>query len=154
MTGWQGLIKVYEKVLDGSEQYDDDRKERSWNLEDVATAYIKVLSICSQNTDIDRYIAVSGKLSEFYLRKTKNVDKALEILSERISFLENHSDCGNIKETYTDIIRLLNSESQTNELDEKKTTMLCTALEKVNNCEKANKSRWRSFGITATNPCF
>ena len=56
----------------------------------------------------------------------------MEILSERISFLESHSDDGNIKETYTDIIRLLNSESQTNELDEKKTTMLCTALEKVN----------------------
>ena len=136
MTGWQGLIKVYEKVLDGSEQYDNDGKERSWNLEDVAKAYSKVLSICSHNADIERYVTVSGKLSEFYLRKTKNVDKALEVLSERITFLESHSDSGSIKETYTDIIRLLNSESQTNELDEKKTTMLCTALEKVNNCNE------------------
>ena len=133
LTGWQGLTKVYEKALEGSNQFDHDGRDRQWSLDDVAKAYSKILTICSQTADIDRYISISGKLSEFYQQKMKNLDKALEVLSEKINFLENHHDNSNIKDTYTNIIRLLSHESQTNELEEPKTAMLCTALEKVTN---------------------
>ena len=125
------MIKVYEKVLDGTERLDNEGKERPWTLEDVANAYRKVMTISSQNADIERYTMISTKLSELYHQKLKNLDKALEVLSERILFLENQSDNHKVKETYTEIIRLLNTESQTTDLDERKTTHLCNALEKV-----------------------
>ena len=125
------MIKVYEKVLDGTERFDHEDKERTWTLDDVANAYRKVMTISSQNSDIDRYTMVSTKLSELYHQKLKNLDMAVEVLSERILFLENQSDSHRVKETYTDIISLLNNESQTNDLDERKAIYLCNALEKV-----------------------
>ena len=131
MTGWQGLVKVYEKALDGSNQCIQDGKERAWSLDDVANAYSKILAICSQNADIERYNNTSTKLAEFYHLKLNDLNQALGVLTEKVSFMENQGDSGKIRETYAVIIRLLCSESQTNDLNECHTTLLCTALEKV-----------------------
>ena len=57
LTGWQGLTKLYEKVLnDGKTNESLENKDRKWSLHDVANAYINILLISSQNMDIEKYV--------------------------------------------------------------------------------------------------
>ena len=92
MTGWQGLTKLYEKILNESQNdTSNESVDRKWNIEDVLTAYSKMLSICSQNVDVDKYINISTKLANLYQQKLNDLDSGLNVLSEKIGFLENQN---------------------------------------------------------------
>ena len=132
MTGWQGLTKLYEKILNESQNdTTNESVDRKWNIEDVVTAYSKMLSICSQNVDVDKYINVSTKLANLYQQKLHDLDSSLNVLSEKVGFLENQNENLKVKETQAEIVQMISSEGQTKSLDNQHNTMLCEAIEQV-----------------------
>ena len=132
MTGWQGLTKLYEKILNESQNdTTNESVDRKWNIEDVVTAYSKMLSICSQNVDVDKYINISTKLANLYQQKLNDLDSGLNVLSEKIGFLENQNENLKAKETQAEIVQMISSEGQTKSLDNQHNTMLCEAIEQV-----------------------
>ena len=132
MTGWQGLTKLYEKILNESQNdTTNESVDREWNIEDVVTAYSKMLSICSQNVDVDKYINISTKLANLYQQKLNDLDSGLNVLSEKIGFLENQNENLKAKETQAEIVQMISSEGQTKSLDNQHNTMLCEAIEQV-----------------------
>ena len=133
LTGWQGLVKLYEKLLNGSkEDLTTDKSNSSWNLGDVVSAYRTILSIYSQTSEIEKYIGISAKLVQLYQSRLKTLEDALNTLSERIEFLQNQkNERAKIKDAYVEIVRLINSEAQISEISEENNATLCNALEKV-----------------------
>ena len=133
LTGWQGLVKLYEKLLIGSkEDLTTDRSNRSWNLDDVVFAYRTILSIYSQTAEIEKYIVISAKLVQLYQSRLKTLDDALNTLSERIAFLQNQTnERAKINDAYVEMVRLISSEAQISEISEENNATLCNALEKV-----------------------
>ena len=132
MTGWQGLTKLYEKILNESQNdTTNESVDRKWNIEDVVTAYSKMLSICSQNVDVDKYINISTKLANLYQQKLHDLDSGLNVLSEKIGFLENQNENLKVKETQAEIVQMISSEGQTKSLDYQHSTKLCEAIEQV-----------------------
>ena len=132
MTGWQGLTKLYEKILNESQNdTTNESVDRKWNIEDVVTAYSKMLSICSQNVDVDKYINISTKLANLYQQKLNDLDSGLNVLSEKIGFLENQNENLKAKETQAEIVQMISSEGQTKTLDNQHNTKLCEAIEQV-----------------------
>ena len=132
MTGWQGLTKLYEKILNESQNdTTNESVDRKWNIEDVVTAYSKMLSICSQNVDVDKYINISTKLANLYQQKLDDLDSGLNVLSEKIVFLENQNENLKAKETQAEIVQMISSEGQTKSLDNQHNTKLCEAIEQV-----------------------
>ena len=132
MTGWQGLTKLYEKILNESQNdTTNESVDRKWNIEDVVTAYSKMLSICSQNVDVDKYINISTKLANLYQQKLDDLDSGLNVLSEKIGFLENQNENLKAKETQAEIVQMISSEGQTKSLDNQHNTKLCEAIEQV-----------------------
>ena len=132
MTGWQGLTKLYEKILNESQNdTTNESVDRKWNIEDVVTAYSKMLSICSQNVDVDKYINISTKLANLYQQKLHDLDSALNVLSQKIGFLENQNENLKAKETQAEIVQMISSEGQTKTLDNQHNTKLCEAIEQV-----------------------
>ena len=132
MTGWQGLTKLYEKILNESQNdTTNESVDRKWNIEDVVTAYSKMLSICSQNVDVDKYINISTKLANLYQQKLHDLDNGLNVLSEKIGFLENQNENLKAKETQAEIVQMISSEGQTKSLDNQHSTKLCEAIEQV-----------------------
>ena len=132
MTGWQGLTKLYEKILNESQNdTTNENVDRKWNIEDVVTAYSKMLSICSQNVDVDKYINISTKLANLYQQKLNDLDSGLNVLSEKIGFLENQNENLKAKETQAEIVQMISSEGQTKTLDNQHNTKLCEAIEQV-----------------------
>ena len=132
MTGWQGLTKLYEKILNESQNdTTNESVDRKWNIEDVVTAYSKMLSICSQNVDVDKYINISTKLANLYQQKLNDLDSGLNVLSEKIGFLENQNENLKAKETQAEIVQMISSEGQTKSLDNQHNTKLCEAIEQV-----------------------
>ena len=132
MTGWQGLAKLYEKTLNESQNdTTNENVDRKWNIEDVVTAYSKMLSICSQNVDVDKYINISTKLANLYQQKLNDLDSGLNVLSEKICFLENQNENLKAKETQAEIVQMISSEGQTKSLDNQHNTKLCEAIEQV-----------------------
>ena len=132
MTGWQGLTKLYEKILNESQNdTTNENVDRKWNIEDVVTAYSKMLSICSQNVDVDKYINISTKLANLYQQKLHDLDSGLNVLSDKIGFLENQNENLKVKETQAEIVQMISSEGQTKSLDNQHSTKLCEAIEQV-----------------------
>ena len=132
LTGWQGLTKLYEKILNESQNdTTNESVDRKWNIEDVVTAYSKMLSICSQNVDVDKYINISTKLANLYQQKLNDLDSGLNVLSEKIGFLENQNENLKAKETQAEIVQMISSEGQTKSLDNQHNTKLCEAIEQV-----------------------
>ena len=132
MTGWQGLTKLYEKILNESQNdTTNESVDRKWNIEDVVTAYSKMLSICSQNVDVEKYINISTKLANLYQQKLNDLDSGLNVLSEKIGFLENQNENLKAKETQAEIVQMISSEGQTKSLDNQHNTKLCEAIEQV-----------------------
>ena len=132
MTGWQGLTKLYEKILNESQNdTTNESVDRKWNIEDVVTAYSKMLSICSQNVDVDKYINISTKLANLYQQKLHDLDSALNVLSQKIGFLENQNENLKAKETQAEIVQMISSEGQTKTLDNQHNAKLCEAIEQV-----------------------
>ena len=78
-----------------------------------------------------QYVNTSIKLVQLHQRKFNNLDNALTVLSERITFLENQSKGNHIKDSYMEMVRLISSEAQTKDISEKHNAALCDALEKV-----------------------
>ena len=81
--------------------------------------------------DIEKYVNTSSKLVQLHQRKLNNLDNALAVLSERITFLESQSKGNHIKDAYIEMVRLISSEAQTKDISEKHNMALCGALEKV-----------------------
>ena len=132
MTGWQGLTKLYEKILNESQNdTSNESVDRKWNIEDVVTAYSKMLSICSQNVDVDKYISISTKLANLYQQKLNDLDSGLNVLSDKIGFLENQKEYLKVKETQAEIVQMISFEGQTTNLDNQHSTKLCEAIEQV-----------------------
>ena len=126
------MTKLYEKILNESQNdTTNESVDRKWNIEDVVTAYSKMLSICSQNVDVDKYINISTKLANLYQQKLNDLDSGLNVLSEKIGFLENQNENLKAKETQAEIVQMISSEGQTKSLDNQHNTMLCEAIEQV-----------------------
>ena len=133
VTGWQGLVKLYEKILnDIKDDSSFENKNLKWNLDDVVNAYRKILSIYAQNVDIDKYVGISVKLVQLYQIKLRSLDSALDALSERIRFLETQTnEYTKVTEAYLEMVRLISSEAQANEVSDEKSMILCDTIEKV-----------------------
>ena len=132
LTGWQGLTKLYEKILNESQNdTTNESVDRKWNIPDVVTAYSKMLSICSQNVDVDKYINISTKLANLYQQKLNDLDGGLHVLSEKIGFLETQKEYLKVKETHAEIVQMISFEGQTKSLDNQHSTKLCEAIEQV-----------------------
>ena len=126
------MTKLYEKILNESQNdTSNESVDRKWNIEDVVTAYSKMLSICSQNVDVDKYINISTKLANLYQQKLNDLDSGLNVLSDKIGFLENQKEYIKVKETQAEIVQMISSEGQTKSLDNQHNTKLCEAIEQV-----------------------
>ena len=133
ITGWQGLTKLYENVLEASKNNanfaDSDRK---WGLNDVVNAYRKILSICEETLDIDKFVGVSIKLVQLHQTRLHKLDDALEVLKDRILFLEKQNESTKIKEAYVEMVQIISAEAQVTEVSsDERSILLCEALEKV-----------------------
>ena len=126
-------MKLYEKILnDIKDDSSFENKNLKWNLDDVVNAYRKILSIYAQNVDIDKYVGISVKLVQLYQIKLRSLDSALDALSERIRFLETQTnEYTKVTEAYLEMVRLISSEAQANEVSDEKSMILCDTIEKV-----------------------
>ena len=133
LTAWQGLSKLYEKLV---KEYKPDStiesKDHIWNLNDVANAYSKILSLYSQTNNVEKYVTVSVKLVQLHQTKRKNLDDAVNVITERVDFLcDKPNENERLKDAYAELVRLISSEAQTNDVSDEKNAILCDALEKV-----------------------
>jgi hypothetical protein len=81
--------------------------------------------------DIEKYVNISSKLVQLQQLRLHNLESALVVLSERITFLTNQNEHNKVKDAYIEMIRVINSEAQTKDISEKHYMILCGALEQV-----------------------
>jgi len=80
-------------------------------------------------------VNISSKLVQLQQLRLHNLDNALGVLSERITFLQSQNDHNKVNDAYIEMIQVISSEAQTKDISEEHNMKLCGALEQVTKCK-------------------